>query len=100
MSISPHRVGYLDAMSLVIAELKKGIPLSIASLSKKLDVDRRTVGKVIDSLLDIQDALINQEIITARRGRRFVIQFKKRTAKVRKLLSDAKSVVRRRSRSK
>lgn len=88
---------YFIAMSKVIEELKKGNPMSIGALSKKLGIDRRTIGRVVDILLDVQETLVSQEIETRRVGRRFVIQFMQRTAKARSLLKSAQDVVRRRT---
>jgi predicted transcriptional regulator len=90
------RIGLPEAMSRIIAVLKQGKPMSIASLSKETNVDRRTVSKVIDLLLDVQDTLRSIEIQTNRVGRRFVIRFKDRTAKARAILSSAAKVAKRR----
>ena len=94
LSSSPK---YFIAMSKVIEELKKGTPMSIGALSRKLGIDRRTVGRVVDILLDVQEALANQEISTHRVGRRFVIEFKQRTAQARNILKSAHDVVRRKT---
>jgi hypothetical protein len=97
MSVFPEsnvgRVGIPEAMSRIIAVLKKGRPMSIASLSKETSVDRRTVSKVIDLLLDVQETLRSREIQTDRLGRQFVIRFKERTAKAREVLASAKAKV-------
>ena len=84
------RVGIPEAMSRIIELLKQGRPMSIASLSKETRIDRRTVSKVIDMLLDVQDTLRSLEIQTDRLGRKFVIRFKERTAKAREILTSAK----------
>ncbi len=97
MALTPHRIGYLQALGFIIEELKNGIPMSISSLSKKLNIDRRTVGKVIDGLLAVQETLVNHEIQTTRTGKSFVIAFKKRASKVRSILSKTLSVVKRKS---
>ncbi len=88
---------YFIAMSKVIEELKSGVPMSIGALSKKLGIDRRTVGRVVDILLDVQETLVTQEIQTKRVGRRFVIQFEKRTAQAMRILKSAHDVVRRKT---
>ena len=90
-------MGYLQALGSVIEELKLGIPMTISSLSQKLNIDRRTVGKVIDSLLEVQETLVTHEIKTTRTGKNFIIEFKKRAGKVRTLLSNTLSVVKRKS---
>jgi predicted transcriptional regulator len=87
------RVGIPEAMSRIIEVLKQGKPMSIASLSKEVRIDRRTVSKVIDMLLDMQDILRALEIQTDRIGRRFVIKFNERTAKAREILTAAKEKV-------
>jgi len=97
MAITPHRVGYLQAMGFVIDELKNGSPMTISSLSQKLNIDRRTIGKVIDALLEVQETLVNHEIQTTRIGKNFVIEFHKRANKVREILSNTISVVKRKS---
>ena len=94
LSSSPK---YFVAMSKVIEELKKGNPMSIGALSRKLSIDRRTIGRVVDILLDVQETLATQEISTRRVGRRFVIEFKQRTAQARSLLRSAHDVVRRKT---
>ncbi|MCK4565983.1 MAG: hypothetical protein KAU48_01610 [Candidatus Thorarchaeota archaeon] len=85
------------AMSKVIEELKSGVPMSIGALSTKLGIDRRTVGRIVDILLDVQETLSTQEIKTERKGRRFVIGFNERTAQARQILKSAHDVVRRKT---
>lgn len=85
------------AMSKIIEELKSGVPMSIGSLSTKLGIDRRTVGRIVDVLLDVQETLSTQEITTQRKGRRFLIGFKQRTTKARHILKSAHDVVRRKT---
>ncbi|MGY5862025.1 MAG: hypothetical protein RTU09_06585 [Candidatus Thorarchaeota archaeon] len=92
---SVERVGYIDAMARIIGELRKGTPMSIGDLSHKLDIDRRTVGRVIDVLLDIQETFNSQSITTEKRGRRFLVAFKERGASIRESLKAATRVVRR-----
>ncbi len=71
--------------------------MSIGDLSTKLNIDRRTVGRIVDILLDVQETLSTQEITTIREGRRFVIGFKRRTAQARQMLKSTKDVVRRKT---
>jgi len=85
------------AMSKVIEELKSGVPMSIGELSRKLGIDRRTVGRIVDILLDVQETLATREIKTKRVGRRFLISFNQRTAQARAVLQSAHNVVRRRT---
>ena len=98
MSVSPvPRVGYGVAMRAVMKELTNGSPMSISTLSKKLNIDRRTIANVIDLLLDVQDVLVAKRIETTRVGRRFVIKFINRAAATRKRLESAVQVVRRKT---
>ncbi len=85
------------AMSKIIDELKSGVPMSIGTLSNKLGIDRRTVGRIVDILLDVQETLATQEIKTERKGRRFVIGFNERTEQALQILKTAKDVVRRKT---
>ena len=71
--------------------------MSIGALSNKLGIDRRTVGRIVDVLLDVQETLATQEITTQRKGRRFVISFKQRTNQARQMLESARDVVRRKT---
>ena len=87
------RVGIPEAISRVVSTLKQNKSLSISSLAEKTRIDRRTVSKVIDMLLDIQETLRSREIETERVGRRFMIRFKERTARARKILASAKAKV-------
>lgn len=91
------RIGYGDALRAVMNELAQGSPMSIAALSKKLNIDRRTIGKVIDTLLEVQDMLAAKRIETSKIGRRFVVSFINRTASTRRMLESAISVVRRKT---
>lgn len=92
---SIQRVGYIDAMAQIVEELKNGVPLSIGDLSKKLDIDRRTVGRVIDVLLDIQETFNSQSLTTEKRGRSFLVAFRERGSAIREILRSATNVVRR-----
>lgn len=97
MTIFPEstgtRIGIPEAMSRIIDVLKQGKPMSIAGLSKETNVDRRTVSKVIDMLLDVQETLRSLEIQTNRKGRQFIIRFKERTARALEILSSARAKV-------
>ncbi|NHJ14296.1 MAG: hypothetical protein EAX95_11505 [Candidatus Thorarchaeota archaeon] len=91
------RIGYPEAIKLIVNELASGVPMSISSLSKKLNIDRRTVGKVIDMLIEVQAVLSEKQLETERVGRRFVIRFRERTARARNMLGTARVVVRRKA---
>jgi DNA-binding Lrp family transcriptional regulator len=82
---SIHRVGHINAMARIVSELRNGVPMSIGELSQKLDIDRRTVGRVIDVLT------------TEKIGRRFLVAFKERGSAIRESLKLATQVVRRNS---
>ena len=97
---SVPRVGYGDAMRAVMAELANGSPMSISTLSKKLNIDRRTIANAIDLLLDVQDVLVSKRIETTRIGRRFIIKFQNHAAETRRRLQSALQVVRRKTKRK
>jgi predicted transcriptional regulator len=100
MSISPNLSNspkLFIAMSKVIEELKSGVPMSIGELSRKLGIDRRTVGRIVDILLDVQETLVTREIKTKRVGRKFLISFNHRTERARRILQSAHDVARRRT---
>ncbi len=90
------RVGLVEAMRAVIEAIRQQEhPLSISALSRLTGVDRRTVGKVLDILLDLQETLAEGVIETERVGRRFVVWFRERTAQARRAFKNAVHVVRR-----
>ncbi|MEM2142461.1 MAG: hypothetical protein QXQ81_04310 [Candidatus Thorarchaeota archaeon] len=49
-----------------MAELKKGSVMTISEISRRVSIDRRTVEKVLDMLLDIQETLKNTQLFKVR----------------------------------
>jgi predicted regulator of amino acid metabolism with ACT domain len=92
------RVGIPEAMTKIIEELRSGTGLSISGLAKKTGVDRRTVDKVVNMLVAVQDVLHSLQIEKDRVGRSYVIRLQARTERARKLLASAKERVSRRGR--
>jgi hypothetical protein len=85
------RTGFETIVRGVLDELESGVDMSIAKLSRKLGVDRRSVSKVIDLLLDIQSSLVSHQIETKKTGRAFIIRFNYRT---RELTNSLKAALR------
>ena len=83
------RTGFETIVRGVLDELESGVDMSIAKLSRKLEVDRRSVSKVIDLLLDIQSSLLSHQIETKKTGRAFLIKFNNRTRELTKSLKES-----------
>ncbi len=103
MPISPDvtsipRVGIPEAVTKIIEELRNGTSLSISGLAKKTGVDRRTVDKVVDMLVSVQEVLNNVKIEKDRVGRSYVVRLQARTEQARRLFKSAKERVHRRNR--
>ncbi|RLI52390.1 MAG: hypothetical protein DRO93_15070 [Candidatus Thorarchaeota archaeon] len=81
------RVGLPEAISRVMEALKTVHSASISSLARATGLDRRTVSKAIDLLLQIQEGLRNQEITKIRIGRSYLIQLREHAEKARDLFS-------------
>ena len=102
MPISPDvpsipRVGIPEAVTKIIEELRNGTTLSISGLAKKTGVDRRTVDKVVDMLVSVQEVLTNLQIEKDRVGRSYVVRLQARREQARRLFKSAKERVRRRN---
>jgi predicted transcriptional regulator len=91
------RVGIPEAVTKVIEELRNGTTLSISGLAKKTGVDRRTVGKVVDMLVSVQDVLRTLQIEKDRIGRSYVVRLHARTEQARRLFKSARDRVHRRN---
>ena len=83
------RTGFETIVRGVLIELESGVDISIAKLSRKLGVDRRSVSKVIDLLLDIQSSLVSYQIETKKTGRAFLIRFSNRTRELTRSLRES-----------
>jgi predicted transcriptional regulator len=92
------RVGIPEAVTKIIEELRNGAGLSISGLAKKTGVDRRTVDKVVDMLVSVQDVLQALQIEKDRVGRSYVVRLQARTERARRLFKSAREKVYRRNR--
>ena len=99
MSLPPpapiERIGLPDAVSRVLAELKKGPGLSISAISRRTGIDRRTVDKAISLIMELQETLRSTELTKVKMGRRYVIGLKERSARAREVLSSASKKLKR-----
>ncbi|MFW9921012.1 MAG: hypothetical protein ACFFED_15535 [Candidatus Thorarchaeota archaeon] len=84
-----NRVGISDVLGDVLQELAKGIPLTIAELSRRVGADRRTISKVLEMIDQIQSSLEGREMIKIERGNSKIYRFIEDKAK--KAVSKAKS---------
>ncbi len=84
---NPPRVGLPDAISRVLETLQRVPSTSVSGLARATGLDRRTVTKVLDVVLRIQDVLKDVEIARVRQGRSYVIQLRERTERARRLFS-------------
>jgi len=84
-------------MTKIIEELRSGTSLSISGLAKKTGVDRRTVDKVVDMLVAVQDVLHTLQIEKDRVGRSYVVRLQARTEQARRFLKSARARVSRRN---
>lgn len=86
---TPNRLGITEVLGDVLNELAKGVPLTIADLSRKIGADRRTVTKVLEMINEIQDSLEGRQMIRIKRGNSKIYRFIEDTAK--KAVTKAKS---------
>ncbi|MFW9909875.1 MAG: hypothetical protein ACFFEF_15010 [Candidatus Thorarchaeota archaeon] len=92
MSIITHsRIGISDVLGDVLKELAKGIPLTIAELSRRVGADRRTITKVLEMINQIQDSLEGRQMVKIERGNSKIYRFIE--DKARKAVSKAKSII-------
>ncbi len=81
------RIGLPEAINRVMDALKAAPSASISALARATGLDRRTVSKVIDIIMQIQKDLQNMEIAKIKRGRSYIVQLRKRTEKARDLIT-------------
>ena len=86
---SRNRIGITDVLGDVLTELAKGIPLTIAELSRRVGADRRTITKVLEMIDQIQSSLEGREMIKIERGNSKIYRFIEDQAK--KAVSKARS---------
>ncbi|MBD3157871.1 MAG: hypothetical protein GF309_03690 [Candidatus Lokiarchaeota archaeon] len=70
------RIGLPEAMDRVLNTLSEGVSYSISKLSRKTGLDRRTVDKVIDILLDVQKTLKKKTLTKKKAGRSYAIKLR------------------------
>lgn len=69
-----------DATMMIIVQLIEGEPLSISKLAEKTGLDRRTVDKAINMLLQIQAPLRSYRLEMHRVGNTCVVRFNEMAA--------------------
>ncbi|MFW9809442.1 MAG: hypothetical protein ACFFE6_08695 [Candidatus Thorarchaeota archaeon] len=80
LPLSAPRVDLAKAMVAVLQALKEAPSLSIAGISKATGIDRRTVAKAVDLILNVQRSLASQRMEKEKVGKRWVISLRKRTS--------------------
>lgn len=80
-------------MTKIIQELRSGASLSISGLAKRTGLDRRTVDKVVNILVALQDVLHSLQIEKDRVGRSYVVKLQARTEQARRLVKTARDRV-------
>ena len=73
------RVDFPQAIVEVLATLKEVPAISIAGLAKATGIDRRTVTKAIDLIMNVQDSLATAKIDRRKEGKMWVISRTNRT---------------------
>lgn len=79
---SPHsspRIDFPQAIVDVLATLKEVPSISISGLARKTGIDRRTVSKAIDLIMNVQDSLATAKISRRKEGKMWVISRTNRT---------------------
>lgn len=84
-----ERIGLPDAVTKIIAELRKGPGLSISAISRRTGIDRRTVDKAISLIMELQETLRSKEMTKDKIGRRYVVRLKGTSARAREAISSA-----------
>ena len=81
MSTQPTspRVDFPQAIVEVLATLKEIPSISISGLAKATGIDRRTVSKAIDLIMNVQDSLATAKIDRRKEGKMWVISMTNRT---------------------
>ncbi|MHA3963692.1 MAG: hypothetical protein AM325_009145 [Candidatus Thorarchaeota archaeon SMTZ1-45] len=92
LPLTASRVDLGQAMTAVLQVLKNKPSMSIAGISKATGIDRRTVGKAVDLILNVQKNLVTQKIEKEKVGKAWVISLKKKTSD---LIGTAKGKIRR-----
>lgn len=82
LPLSSPRVDLANAMIAVLQVLKEAPSMSIAGISKATGVDRRTVSKAVDLIMNVQKSLSTQRMEREKRGKMWVISLKKKTSEI------------------
>ncbi len=87
------RVDLSQAVITVLEMLKYNSSISISGIAKATGIDRRTIGKAINLILEVQASLNTQRIEKVKMGKAWAIKFVGGTSK---LITSAKRTVLRR----
>ncbi|TFG10222.1 hypothetical protein EU538_02540 [Candidatus Thorarchaeota archaeon] len=83
------RVGIPDAVNKVLSVLSEGSRFSISDLARRTGLDRRTVDKVLEMILEVQRTLSIKKLTKKRIGRSYAVSLRERTKKAKDLISEA-----------
>ncbi|TFF91366.1 hypothetical protein EU545_04365 [Candidatus Thorarchaeota archaeon] len=83
------RVGIPDAVSKVLRVLSEGASFSVSELARKTGLNRRTVDKVLDMVLEVQKTLSFKKLTKKKFGRSYAVKLRERTRKAKEFISDA-----------
>lgn len=89
----PVRIPLPDATMMIIAQLVKGVPMSISKLARKTGLDRRTVGKVLELLLKVQDTLFSYKLEIDRVGNTYVVKLREMVEELRRSVGSTIEIV-------
>lgn len=92
LPLTSPRVDLANAMVAVLQVLKDAPSMSIAGISKATGIDRRTVGKAVNLIMNVQKSLVTQRIEKKKVGKTWVITLHKKTSD---LIGTAKSKIKR-----
>ena len=73
------RVDFPQAIVDVLSALKEVPSISISGLARQTGIDRRTVSKAIDLIMQVQDSLATKKIDRRKEGKMWVISMRNRT---------------------
>ena len=73
------RVDFPQAIVDVLTALKEVPSISISGLARQTGIDRRTVSKAIDLIMQVQDSLATKKIDRRKEGKMWVISMRNRT---------------------
>ena len=72
-SLPAARVDFPKAIVEVLAALKEVPSISISGLARTTGIDRRTVSKAIDLIMNVQDSLATRKIDRRKEGKMWVV---------------------------